>query len=111
MGPVEINNDHLDRGVVVIFNKKWKGNYSDDIIAAFKPNIEAKKIETFSYSSIRIFRNEEPSEWANSRATARSTGECGRSRHDRAQCYCLYRLRSWINRRAQRILYIKRYKE
>ena len=62
MGPVEINRDHLDRRVVVIFNKKWTGNYSDDIIAAFKPNLEAKKIEVFSYSYIRIFRNEEPAE-------------------------------------------------
>ena len=62
MGPVEINRDHFDRGVVVIFNKNWSGNHSDDIIAAFKPNIEAKKIEVFSYSSIRIFRNEEPAE-------------------------------------------------
>jgi hypothetical protein len=56
MGPVEINHDHRDGRVVVIFNKKWKGNYSDDIIAAFKPNLEAKKIEIFSYSYIRIFR-------------------------------------------------------
>ena len=62
MGPVQINGDHLDRQVVVIFNKKWKDNYSDDIIAAFKPNLDAKKIDVFSYSSIRIFRNEEPSQ-------------------------------------------------
>jgi hypothetical protein len=62
MGPVEINHDHLDRQVVVIFNKKWKGNYSDDIVAAFKPDLQAKKIEVFSSSYIRIFRNEEPAE-------------------------------------------------
>jgi hypothetical protein len=27
MGPVEINHDHLDGQVVVIFNKRWKENY------------------------------------------------------------------------------------
>jgi hypothetical protein len=58
MGPVEVNHDHMDGRVVVIFNRKWKGNYSDDILAAYKPNLEAKKIEVFSYSSIRIFREE-----------------------------------------------------
>jgi hypothetical protein len=58
MGPVEINHDHLDGRVVVIFNKKWKGNYSDDIIAAFKPNLETRQIEEFNYSYIKIFREE-----------------------------------------------------
>jgi hypothetical protein len=50
MGPVEVNHDHLDGRVVVIFNKNWKANYSDDIVAAFKPNLETKQIEAFSYS-------------------------------------------------------------
>jgi len=58
MGPVEINHDHLDSGVVVIYNKKWKGNYSDDIVAAFKPNLESKQIEAFDYTYIKIFREE-----------------------------------------------------
>jgi hypothetical protein len=58
MGPIEINHDHLDSRVVVIFNKKWKGNYSDDIIAAFRPNLESKQIEVFEYTYIKIFREE-----------------------------------------------------
>jgi hypothetical protein len=58
MGPVEINHDHLDGRVVVIFNKKWKENYSDDIIAAFRPNLESKRIDVFDYKYIRIFREE-----------------------------------------------------
>ena len=58
MGPVEINHDHLDGRVVVIFNKKWKGNYSDDIVAAFRPNLETEQIEIFTYTYIRIFREE-----------------------------------------------------
>jgi len=58
MGPVEVNHNHLDGRVIVIFNKKWKGNYSDDIIAAFRPNLESKQLEAFDYIYIRIFREE-----------------------------------------------------
>jgi hypothetical protein len=58
MGPVEVNHNHLDGRVVVIFNKKWNGNYSDNIIAAFRPNLGSKQIEAFDYSYIRIFREE-----------------------------------------------------
>jgi hypothetical protein len=58
MGPVEVNHDQLDSRVVVVFNKKWKENYSDDIIAAFRPNLETKQIEVFDYKYIRIFREE-----------------------------------------------------
>jgi hypothetical protein len=58
MGPVEVNHDHLDGRVIVVFNKKWKGNYSDDIIAAFRPNLDSKQLETFEYTYIRIFREE-----------------------------------------------------
>ena len=58
MGPVEVNHDHLDSRVVVIFNKKWKGNYSDEIMAAFKPNLESRQIEAFDYAYIKIFREE-----------------------------------------------------
>jgi hypothetical protein len=58
MGPVEVNHDHLDSKVVVIFGKKWKGNYSDEILAAFKPNLESGQIEPFDYSYIKIFREE-----------------------------------------------------
>ena len=58
MGPVEINHEHLDGQVVVIFNKRWKENYSDDIIAAFKPNLETERIEVFNYKYIKIFREE-----------------------------------------------------
>jgi hypothetical protein len=58
MGPVEINHDRVDGRVVVIFNKKWKENYSDDIVAAFRPNLETKQIDVFDYKYIRIFREE-----------------------------------------------------
>jgi hypothetical protein len=58
MGPVEINHGQVDGRVLVIFNKKWKGNYSDDILAAFKPNLETKRIDVFDYKYIRIFREE-----------------------------------------------------
>jgi hypothetical protein len=58
MGPVEVNRDHLDGSVIVVFNKKWKGNYSDDIIAAFRPNLDSRQLETFDYTYIRIFREE-----------------------------------------------------
>ena len=43
MGPVEINHDHIDGRVIVIFNKKWKENYSEDILAAFTAD-EAKTL-------------------------------------------------------------------
>ena len=58
MGPVEVNHDHRDARVVVIFNKNWKGEYSDDIASAFKLNLETKQIETFNASYIRIFRQD-----------------------------------------------------
>jgi hypothetical protein len=58
MGPVEVNHDHLDSRVVVIFNKKWKGNYSDEIVAAFRPNIDSKQIEVFQYTYIKIYREQ-----------------------------------------------------
>ena len=58
MGPVEIDKDHYDKEVVVIFNKRWKGNYSDDIVAAYKPNLKKKRIEEFKYKYIRIYREE-----------------------------------------------------
>ena len=58
MGPVEINHDHIDGRVIVIFNKKWKENYSEDILAAFMPNLESKQIDVFDYKYIRIFREE-----------------------------------------------------
>jgi hypothetical protein len=58
MGPVEINNDHYDREVVVVFNKNWKGNYSDEIIAAYKANLETERIEELCYKYIRIYREQ-----------------------------------------------------
>jgi hypothetical protein len=58
MGSVEVNHGNIDGRVVVIFNKKWKDNYSDDIFAAFKPNLETKQIEVFKYTYLRILREE-----------------------------------------------------
>ena len=58
MGSVEVNHGDIDGRVVVIFNKKWKDNYSDDILAAFKPNLETKQIEVFKYTYLRILREE-----------------------------------------------------
>jgi hypothetical protein len=58
MGQVEINRDHIDGQVVVVYNKNWKGNYSDDIVAAYKPNLETKQIEPVSYDYIRIYRDQ-----------------------------------------------------
>jgi hypothetical protein len=58
MGQVEINRDHIDGQVVVVYNKNWKGNYSDDIVAAYKPNLETKQIETVRYDYIRIYRDQ-----------------------------------------------------
>jgi hypothetical protein len=58
MGPVEVDNEHYDDTVVVVFNKKWNGDHSDDIIAAYKPNLESMRLEVFPYRSIRIFREQ-----------------------------------------------------
>jgi hypothetical protein len=58
MGQVEINKDHFDSEVIVVYNKNWKGSYSDDIVAAFRPNLETKRIEEMSYKYIRIYREE-----------------------------------------------------
>lgn len=58
MGQVEINRDHVDRQVVVIFNRNWNGNYSDDVLAAFRPNIEERQIESVHYDYIRILREQ-----------------------------------------------------
>jgi hypothetical protein len=58
MGQVEINKDHIDSEVIVVYSKKWKGSYSDDIVAAFRPNLETKRIEEVSYKYIRIYREE-----------------------------------------------------
>lgn len=58
MGSVEVDHGNIDGRVVVIFNKKWKDNYSDDIFAAFKPNLETKQIEVFRYTYLRILREE-----------------------------------------------------
>ena len=56
MGPVEIDNDHLDGEVIVVHSRKWKGNYTDDIIAAYKPNAQTKRLDAAEYRSIRIYR-------------------------------------------------------
>jgi hypothetical protein len=58
MGPVEINHDRRDPRVVVIFNRNWNGDYSDDITAAFKLNLESRHIDAFKASYIRIFRQD-----------------------------------------------------
>ena len=58
MGQVEINRDHIDSEVVVVYNKNWKGDYSDDIVAAYKPNLDTKRIEEVNYKYIRIYREE-----------------------------------------------------
>jgi hypothetical protein len=58
MGQVEINRDHFDGQVIVVFNKNWKGNYSDDIVAAYKPNLETKRIEAVNFDYIRIYQEQ-----------------------------------------------------
>jgi hypothetical protein len=58
MGPVEVDNDHYDDAVVVVFNKNWNGDHSDDIIAAYKPNLKTLRLEVFPYRSIRIYRED-----------------------------------------------------
>jgi hypothetical protein len=58
MGGVEIDGDQIDGNVVVIYNKNWKGNYSDDIIAAYWPNLVTEQFDEVKYKSIRIYRDQ-----------------------------------------------------
>ena len=57
-GRVEIDGSSIDEEVVVLFNRTWNGEYSIDILAAFKPNVATRKIETLRYNTIRIYREE-----------------------------------------------------
>jgi hypothetical protein len=55
-GPVEVNGKYFDWDITVVVNKKWKGSqFTDDILQAFKINLETKKIDVFYYETIRLF--------------------------------------------------------
>jgi len=58
MGLVEVDRDHINNQIVVAYNKNWNGNYSDDIIAAYVPNIETQRLEEVSYKYIKIYRDQ-----------------------------------------------------
>ena len=57
MGKVEVDNNHFDGKIVVVYNKNWTGNYSDDIVAAYRLDLETKRIEEISHNNIRIYRD------------------------------------------------------
>jgi len=57
-GRVEVDGGNIDEEVIVLFKKTWNGNYSTDILAAFKPVVAARKIETLKYKTIRIYRED-----------------------------------------------------
>ena len=57
-GRVEVDGNPIDEEIIVIFNKKWNGSFSTDIIAAFKPNIDTGRIEELKYKTITIYREE-----------------------------------------------------
>lgn len=60
MGPVVVDNNHADPDVVVIYNKHWKGAFTEDVTSAFRPNWDTGKLETFAYQHIRINREQAP---------------------------------------------------
>lgn len=57
-GRVRVDEGEIDEEVVVLFNKTWNGEYSTDILAAFKPVVASRKIETLKYRTIRIYRED-----------------------------------------------------
>ena len=57
-GRVEVDGHAIDEEVVVLVNKTWNGEYSTDILVAFKPVVATRKIETLKYKTIRIYREE-----------------------------------------------------
>lgn len=57
-GRVQVDEGPVDEEVIVLVNRKWPANYSTDIRAAFKANLETGKIEDVKYSSIKIYREE-----------------------------------------------------
>jgi hypothetical protein len=57
-GKVEVDGRVIDEEVIVLVNKTWNGEYSTDILAAFKPVVSTRKIETLKYKTIRIYREE-----------------------------------------------------
>jgi len=58
MGPVTVDGDHTDPDVIVLYNRHWNGNSTDDIIGAYKPNFATGKLEVFAYRQIRIDKEE-----------------------------------------------------
>ena len=57
-GRVEVDGRDPDEEVIVLVNKTWNGEYSTDILAAFKPNVATRRIEPLRYTTIRIYREE-----------------------------------------------------
>lgn len=54
-GPVEIDGVYYDWNIVVFVNQSWRAEYTEDILYAFKSNLETKKIEPVEYKSIRLY--------------------------------------------------------
>lgn len=54
-GPVEINGEYYDWDIVVFVNQSWRAEYTEDILCAFKSNLEKKKIEPVIYKNIRLY--------------------------------------------------------
>lgn len=57
-GRVEVDGGPIDEGIIVLVNKRWQGDYSTDILAAFRPNVEMRSIEEVKYKTIRIYREQ-----------------------------------------------------
>ncbi|MDR1211703.1 MAG: hypothetical protein LBK40_05680 [Spirochaetaceae bacterium] len=53
-GAVQVNNGDFDWELTVVVNRRWRGS-TDDISQAFKINFETKKIEPFSFITLRLY--------------------------------------------------------
>jgi hypothetical protein len=58
MGPTLIDTGVVAPDVIVIYSRKWDGNHSDDIKAAFRPNLETRQLEEYPRANLRMFREE-----------------------------------------------------
>jgi len=54
-GPVEINDAYFDWEIFVVVNSYNGRQFTDDISQAYKVNLQTKKIERFSYETIRLW--------------------------------------------------------
>ncbi len=58
MGPTRIDTGTVASDIIVIYNRKWDGNHSDDILAAYRPNLDLRQLEAYPRENLRMFREE-----------------------------------------------------